>query len=125
MTIITAEIKQMRIKNLHLCSELEEYSLDSLGKIITEKGTGAFVLKINDQDKLAVSIWVSPKRTRSYPYARVYDTLCYRSYKKVAIIPVMKDEGYDGERDYIQWDTISLMSLLQVHVVLSYYVDAE
>ena len=31
----------------------------------------------------------------------------------------------NGERDFIQWDTISLLGLLDVHVVLAYYDDAE
>lgn len=33
--------------------------------------------------------WVSPKRTRSYPYQRVYDILS--SSKKISIIPVIKE----------------------------------
>lgn len=73
--------------------------------------------------KIAVSRWISPKRTRSYPYERVYDTLAF-SGKKVAIIPVVKDEGLGGERDFLQWDTISLLSLLNVHVILAYYGEA-
>ena len=71
----------------------------------------------------AISKWVSPKRTRSYPYSRVYNTL--DASKKITIIPVVKDEGEDGDRDFIQWDTISLMSLLDVFVVLAYYSSAE
>jgi hypothetical protein len=67
-----------------------------------------------------VSWWVSAKRTRSYPYARVYDTLSF-SGKKVTIIPIYKDEGADGDRDFLQWDTLSLMSLLQVNVIIGYY----
>ncbi|OHB69358.1 MAG: hypothetical protein A2W23_04245, partial [Planctomycetes bacterium RBG_16_43_13] len=73
---------------------------------------------------IAVSWWVSAKRTRSYPYARVYDTLSF-SGKKVAVIPIVKDEGSKGDRDFLQWDTISLMSLLGVYVIISYYKDAE
>ena len=72
----------------------------------------------------AISKWVSPKRTRSYPYERVYDTLT-TSYKCVTIIPIIKDEGIAGDRDYLQWDTISLMSLFDVFVILAHYVDAE
>ena len=45
-----------------------------------------------DSEKIAVSRWISPKRTRSYPYERVYDTLAFDG-KKVTIIPVVKDEG--------------------------------
>jgi len=70
----------------------------------------------------AISKWVSPKRTRSYPYQRVYDTLT--STKKITIIPIIKDEGIDGDRDYLQWDTVSLMSLLDVFVVFAYYNKA-
>ena len=78
----------------------------------------------NGREKIAVSRWISPKRTRSYPYERVYDTLAFAG-KKVTIIPVVKDEGLNGERDFLQWDTISLLSLLDVHVILAYYDSAE
>jgi hypothetical protein len=73
---------------------------------------------------LAVSWWVSAKRTRSYPYARVYDTLSFKG-RKVTIIPIFKDEGKDGDRDFLQWDTVSLMSLLGVNVIISYYESAS
>ena len=71
----------------------------------------------------AISKWVSPKRTRSYPFERVYNTLT--NGKKITVIPVVKDEGADGDRDFIQWDTISLMSLLDVYVILAYYDKAS
>jgi len=75
------------------------------------------------KDSFALSKWVSPKRTRSYPYEKVYNTLPFS--KKITIIPVVKDEGFGGDRDFIQWDTISLMSLLDVYVILAYYSKAE
>ena len=87
------------------------------------KASGAFLLS-NGTEKIAVSRWISPKRTRSYPYERVYDTLAH-SGRKVAIIPVVKDEGLGGDRDFLQWDTISLLSLLDVQIVLAYYSEAE
>jgi len=37
---------------------------------------------------------------------------------------LFKDEGLEGDRDFLQWDTISLMSLLGVYVVIAYYNDA-
>ncbi|MBX7490001.1 hypothetical protein [Helicobacter turcicus] len=81
---------------------------------------------INFQNKtLALSKWVSPKRTRSYPYARVYDTFDSHASKIVTIIPIIKDEGINGDMDYLQWDTISLMSLLNVYVILGFYDKAE
>ncbi len=70
-----------------------------------------------------VSKWVSPKRTRSYPFERVYNTLYLP--KKITIIPIVKDEGARGDRDFLQWDTVSLMSLLDVYVILSYYNKAD
>lgn len=76
-----------------------------------------------DKTTFAISRWVSPKRTRSYPYERVYNTLGIS--KKITVIPVVKDEGQNGDRDYIQWDTISLMSLLDVFVIFAYYNKAE
>ncbi|MDE5603616.1 MAG: hypothetical protein K2I71_06860, partial [Helicobacter sp.] len=75
---------------------------------------------------LALSKWVSPKRTRSYPYARVYDTFDNpKANKVVTIIPIIKDGGLSGDMDYLQWDTISLMSLLNVYVILGFYDYAE
>lgn len=71
----------------------------------------------------AISKWVSPKRTRSYPFERVFNTL-YVS-KKITVIPIVKDEGARGDRDFIQWDTVSLMSLLDVFVIFAYYNKAE
>jgi len=71
----------------------------------------------------ALSKWVSPKRSRSYPFGRVYNTLEHS--KKITVIPVVKDEGIRGDRDYIQWDTVSLMSLLDVFVIFAYYDAAE
>lgn len=68
---------------------------------------------------VAVSKWVSPKRTRSYPYERVYNTLPYPN--RAAVIPVVKDEGTRGERDFLQWDTAMMLSLLDVRLVLAYY----
>lgn len=77
----------------------------------------------NDSFSFGLSKWISPKRTRSYPYERVYNTLV--SSKRITVIPIIKDEGKTGDRDFIQWDTISLMSLLDVFVIFTYYHKAE
>jgi hypothetical protein len=44
--------------------------------------------------------------------------------KKITVIPIIKDEGADGDRDFLQWDTVSLMSLLDVCVIFAYYDKA-
>jgi hypothetical protein len=77
----------------------------------------------NGKTTFALSKWVSPKRTRSYPYERVYNTL--NISKKITVIPIVKDEGAAGDRDFIQWDTVSMMSLLDVFVIFAYYNAAE
>jgi hypothetical protein len=77
----------------------------------------------NNRYTFAISKWVSPKRTRSYPFERVFNTL--HLSKKITVIPIVKDEGAKGDRDFMQWDTVSLMSLLDVFVIFAYYESAE
>lgn len=102
-----------------LAENLKEFDLKKLN---VNEIPSSCLLKDNKQ-RIAISKWVSPKRTRSYPFERVYNTL--HIAKKITIIPIIKDEGADGDRDFIQWDTISLMSLLDVFVVFAYYDKAE
>ena len=87
---------------------------------------GVCIYKHPSNQEIAMSRWVSPKRTRSYPYTRVYDSFgADPSIKKVTVIPVVKDEGLKGDRDFLQYDTISLMSLVGVYVIVSYYKSAQ
>ncbi len=80
------------------------------GKIIVPDGSVAY------------SKWVSPKRTRSYPFARLYDIL--NAPKRITVIPVLKDEGIDGDLDRIQFSTISWMNLFDIYIILAYYESA-
>ncbi|MCS7092154.1 MAG: hypothetical protein NZM26_02285 [Patescibacteria group bacterium] len=118
---LSAKIKGIKYKPL-LCRELEVFEFKDLEKALSS--CASFILNINKENKVAISLWVSAKRTRSYPYARVYDTLDFAG-KKITIIPIVKDEGREGDRDFLQWDTVSLMSLLGVYVIVAYYNDAE
>lgn len=116
---------EAKIENLKydpsLCQQLKTFGIDEFLSG-TAFNNAAFLLSYN-KNTFAISRWVSPKRTRSYPYARVYDTMNTRT--RVTIIPFLKDEGKQGDRDFIQWDTVSLMSLLGVYVILGYYKKAE
>lgn len=113
-----------KIENLKyvpsLCLKLKTLGIDEFLSG-TAFNNAAFILSYN-HNAFAISHWVSPKRTRSYPYSRVYDTIDART--RVTIIPFLKDEGRQGDRDFIQWDTVSLMSLLGVYVILGYYKKA-
>lgn len=122
MEVLEAEVSEPKHK-CTLAKGLENfYPIEEL-KTETPFKNAVFGLDVHGT-KIAVSWWVSPKRTRSYPYARVYDTLGFDG-RRVTIIPFVKDEGAEGDRDFLQWDTISLMSLLGVYVILAFYVKAE
>lgn len=110
---ITGEINEIKYKPL-LTNHLQTVSNEDFD---INKSPPAFIF-----GNLAVSRWVSPKRTRSYPYERVYNTLLHP--KRATIIPIFKDEGADGERDFLQFDTVSLLNLLDVYLILGYYGDA-
>jgi hypothetical protein len=120
--LLEAEISEPR----HVCTLSRKlnrfYSLEEL-KSETPFENAVFGLNVHGTE-VAVSWWVSAKRTRSYPYARVYDTLAFIGMR-ATIIPFVKDEGAKGDRDFLQWDTISLMSLLGVYVILAFYIKAQ
>lgn len=115
---IYAEIKGIKYSPINV-SKLEEQKFD----VFEINNCPPNCIISDDKFKFSLSKWVSPKRTRSYPFERVYNTLGFT--KRITVIPITKDEGKNGDRDFIQWDTISLMSLLDVYVVLGYYNDAE
>ena len=118
---VSAKITGIRYQPL-LCRPLNRWAISDLESALSKDTV--FILVIDKNRELALSWWVSPKRTRSYPYARVYNSLSF-SGKKVTVIPVIKDEDKDGDRDFLQWDTVSLMSLLGVYTIISYYGTAE
>jgi len=105
-----------------LCSKLIVIKMDNFDNALFKKGS--FILSIDEKRQVALSRWTSAKRSRTYPYGRVYDSLSFHG-KRATVIPFYKDEGKKGDRDYLQWDTISLMSLLGIYVIISYYIDAE
>ncbi len=115
---IFAEITGIKYK-LYSSSKLIEIPFD---KFDINSMPSCCIIKDKNYN-FSISKWVSPKRTRSYPYERVYNTLL--NQKRITVIPIIKDEGLKGDRDFIQWDTISLMSLLDVYVIFAYYEKAE
>lgn len=118
---ILAQIKGIKYTP-YLCNKLNEINYENLEEAL-DNSKSSFILNVDNTNKLALSWWVSAKRTRSYPYARIYNTLNFTG-RKVTIIPIFKDEGKDGDRDFLQWDTVSLMSLLGIYVIIGYYNKA-
>lgn len=72
---------------------------------------------------IGFSTWVSPKRTRSYPFARLYNI--YHLPKRITVIPIIKDEGIGGDCDRINAITLSWMNLANVFIILAYYNKAR
>ena len=93
--------------------KLTEYDIAHFD-VNTAKSSGLINIGTSGNN-LAFSKWVSPKRTRTYPFPRIYDTLGL-STKKVTIIPIIKDEGTAGDNDRINGMTFSWMNLMNVHM---------
>ena len=102
-----------------LDSKLQTYELEEFD---INKAKSYGLIK-HSNGELAYSKWVSPKRTRSYPFERLYNT--YNRPFRITIIPVIKDEGLDGDLDRVQYTTLSMMNLLNVYIVLAYYETAR
>jgi len=114
---ITAKITGIKY-SVNSTDDLPELSFNDLN---INSAPSCFLLS-DKKYNYGISKWVSPKRTRSYPFERVYNSL--NVPKRITVIPIIKDEGAKGDRDFIQWDTVSLMSLLDVYVILAYYNNA-
>lgn len=110
-------IKDVQYKAF-LSEGLPKYDFENFD--INQVGTFGKIIFPNGE--FAFSKWVSPKRTRSYPFERLYNT--FNSPARLTIIPVLKDEGLDGDLDRIQYSTVSWMNLLNVYIVLAYYDKA-
>jgi hypothetical protein len=112
-------IENVKYKALLVDEKIKTYSLEDFDI----NSSASYGLIQSGSSQIAYSKWVSPKRTRSYPFARIYNT--YNSSKILTIIPIIKDEGKDGDLDKVQYSTFSWMNLLNIYVILSYYSEAE
>lgn len=103
----------------NLQPELGKYDLTTFD---INSAAASGIIDAGNNNLFGYSKWVSPKRTRSYPFARIYNT--YYLLKKVTIIPIIKDEGIAGDNDRINFITLSWMNLVNVYVVLAWYDTA-
>ena len=86
MSVINGKIKGIQYE-IVLADNLEHIDIENFN---INKMPSCCLLK-DGQYSFAISKWVSPKRTRSYPFERVYNTL--NTSKKITVIPIVKDEG--------------------------------
>lgn len=126
--VIKAKIENLKYRAGKLMKDnrLKEYNLDNFD---INEAAASGIVEINKNNKIAYSKWVTPKRTRSYPFARIYDTYSYGG-KRVTVIPVIKDEGIGASKnksnnDRINFITLSWMNLTNIFVILAWYSDAE
>ncbi|MDR0977771.1 MAG: hypothetical protein LBL71_01870 [Endomicrobium sp.] len=90
---ITGKIEGIKYKKM-LYKNLSKFSLENFNINLYP----SLSLVFDKQNLVVISKWISPKRTRSYPYERIYDFL--HISKKITVIPVIKDEGKYGDRDF-------------------------
>ena len=104
-----------------------------------------------ENQKIAISVWTTPKRTKNPPWGRVYDTLPYsdeissvydtlpyrdeissvydtlpyRDAIKICIIPAYHNTGI-GDPNKIQPSTFSWFAAIgNIYIIVGKYVDAE
>lgn len=100
--------------------KLKRYDLSSFDSNVR---SGSCIVQYDEEYMIGFSKWVSPKRTRTYPFSRIYNT--YHLPKIVTVIPIIKDEGIAGDNDRINFMTLSWMNLMDVYIILAWYDDAE
>lgn len=116
MLYFTGTIRNVRYDTYTRMGKLERYDYNYFH---VDEVDAQGIVDWDDSLTLGYAKWVSPKRTRSYPFSRLYKI--YHLPKKVAIIPIMKDEGYGGDLDHINFITFSWMNLTNIYVILAWY----
>ena len=108
------------------CFNPEKFQVYNLANFDVNKVNSYGLVNLGiSENNLAYSKWVSLKRTRTYPFARIYNTY-HLNTKKVTIIPIIKDEGAGTQNnDRVNFITFSWMNLLNVFIILSWYEDAQ
>ncbi|MCX7925518.1 MAG: hypothetical protein N2554_06890 [Fimbriimonadales bacterium] len=121
---LQGRIQSLSFRGQQTCLPLYDWS-----EFDINTAKSACKVRLPDGAEVALSKWTGPKRTRTYPLAKVYDTYSH-SGKIISIIPIIKDEGR-GERqsdtnlDRVNFITLSWMNLMNIYVVLAWYCDAR
>lgn len=101
---------------------LERFALDGLD---INAADVAGIIEIADDVSFGYAKWKSPKPSRTYPSAGIYKTY-YLQTKRIAVIPIIKDEGNDTQNnDRLSSMTLARMNLTDVYIILAWYDRAE
>jgi hypothetical protein len=121
-SLIVLQGKIQRLSFRGQPSELPVYRWEAFD---INSAKSACKVEFPDGTTIALSRWTGPKRTRTYPLASIYDTYSFRSGKIITVIPIMKDEGKDTNLDRVNFITLSWMSLMNIYIILAWYVSAK
>jgi len=90
-----------------------------------KKRKRSFLSKFPNGEEIAISVWTTPKRTKTPPWPRIYYTLPHDG-KKFTIIPVQASYGRYGDQNIIQPNTISwITAIADIYVIIGIYAHAE
>lgn len=122
-------IVEGNIRNLRFSGEAVDLPIYDFGTFDINGAKSAGLVQFGKGMCIAYSNWSSPKRTRTYPFARIYDTYSFGG-KIVTVIPILKDEGAgerenDANMDRVNYITYSWMNLTNIYIILAWYRDAE
>jgi hypothetical protein len=124
----TRVIIEGKIRILRFTGQPTTLPVYDVGTFDINSAKAAGLVQSAENDCIAYSKWSGPKRTRTYPFARIYDTYSH-SGKVITVIPIIKDEGR-GERendtnmDRVNYITYSWMNLMNIYIVLAWYAEA-
>ena len=77
------------------------------------------------KEKVAISVWTTPKRTKTPPWGRLYNTLPHEG-KKITIIPVQASYGRYGDANIIQPSTFSwITAIADIYVIVGMFTNAD
>ena len=88
-----------------------------------EKNVKKFVIKF-EEEKIAVAVWTTPKRSKNPPWNRVYPLLLHNGIK-ICIIPAYHSTGKVGDPNRIQPATFSWFHAIgEIYIIIGKYIHA-
>lgn len=116
-------VRDLEYKTCLMPTQLKSYRLVNFD--VNQAQSYGIIELDSAANNLAFATWVSPKKSRSYPFAMLYDIYHFNS-KRIAIIPIIKDEGKGTQNnDHINYIIFSWMNLLNIYIILAWYERAE
>ena len=118
-TVDLSEYGYCFVKRFESCP-FKETSLDKLA----ESSPTESYWRIHYENEIYDAVkWTTPKRTRTFGFARTFELL-NSPYKKLIFMPTVKDEGR-VQSDFLGLETVAILNSFNLYVIVTYYSDAE